>query len=150
MNWKTIVIISSIAVYLYLLITEWVDLAPWNDVSASTPSQKLSGTLVNAVPFALLIAAFLFDLRWLKLVGVGLFVVWLGVHIAWWWVPYFGGTSEAHLETYNRYFGKTYKFLPARGDNPVPNAHYVTMQVLVLFNSILAFIALVSGQSQQQ
>src|SRR5574341_1216636 len=146
MNWKTVVIISSVAVYLYLLVTEWVNLAPWNDVSTSTASQKLSGSLVNVVPIALLIAGFLLDLLWLKLVGIGTLLVLLGVHFAWWWAPYLWGTSQAHLETYTRLFSRTYKFLPARGGNPIPNAHYVTYQVLTLVNLIIAVIALVSGQ----
>lgn len=146
MNWKTIVVSSSIVVYLYLLITEWVNLSPWNDVSVSTASQKLSGTLVNALPFGLIIVAFLFDLRPLKILAIGLFVFWIGVHIAWWWAPYFWGTTETHLETYARLFGRTYKFLPARGSNPIPNAQYVTLQVLTLINLIIAVVALVSGQ----
>ncbi len=150
MNWKAIVIISSIAVFLYLFITEWVNLSPWNDVSASTPYQKLSGTLVNAVPFALLIAAFLFDLLWLKILAIGCFVVWLGVHFAWWWVPYLWGASEAHLETYTRLFSRTYKFLPPRGGNPIPTAQYVTLQLLTLINTIMAIIALVSGSSPRR
>ena len=146
MNWKSIVVGSSLAAYLYLLITEWVNLAPWNDVSASTPSQKLSGTLINAVPFGLLIAAFLLDLLWLKMMSIGLFIVWLGVHFAWWWAPYFWGASRAHLEQYARLFSRTYTFLPARGGNPIPNAHYVILQALTLLNSMIAIAALVSGQ----
>jgi len=142
MNWKTIVVGSSIAVYLYLIITEWVNLSPWNDVSTSTPGQKLSGTLINAVPFGLVIAGFLLDLFWLKLLGIGTLLVLLGVHFAWWWAPYFWGTSQAHLETYTRLFSHTYKFLPARGGNPIPNAHYVTLEVLTLITEIIAVIAL--------
>lgn len=142
MSWKTIVVGSSIAVYLYLIITEWVNLSPWNDVSTSTPGQKLSGTLINAVPFGLVIAGFLLDLFWLKLLGIGTLLVLLGVHFAWWWAPYFWGTSQAHLETYTRLFSHTYKFLPARGGNPIPNAHYVTLEVLTLITGIIAVIAL--------
>lgn len=144
MNWKTVVIISSIAVYLYLLITEWVNLSPWNDVSTSTPDQKLSGTLINAIPFGLVIAGFLLDLFWLKLVGIGTLLALLGVHFAWWWAPYFWGTSQEHVETYTRLFSQTYKFLPARGANPIPDAHYVTYHVLTLINLIIAVIALAS------
>ncbi len=145
-NWKVIVILSSTAVYLYLLITEWVDLSPWNDVSVSTSAQKLSGSLVNAVPFGLLTLAFLFDLRMLKIFAIGLFVVWLGVHFVWWWAPYFWGASTEHMEQYARLFSRNYTFLPARGSNPIPIAQYVTLQVLTLINLIIAIISLVSGQ----
>jgi hypothetical protein len=139
---KSIVVTSSIAVYLYLLITEWVNLAPWNDVSVSTSGQKISGSLINAVPFGLLIAGFLLDLFWLKLLGIGVLLATLGVHFAWWWVPYFWGTSQEHVETYTRLFGQTTKFLPARGGNPIPDAHYVTLHVLTLINLIIASFAL--------
>lgn len=144
MNWKAIVVVSSLIVYSYLLITEWVDLAPWNDVSVSTSAQKLSGTLVNAPPFGLLILAFLLDLRALKILSIALFVVWLGIHFAWWWVPYFWGASQEHMEQYARLFSHAYAFLPARGSNPTPIAQYVTLQVLTLINLVIAMIALVS------
>jgi hypothetical protein len=147
MNWKPIVIIASTGAYLYILITEWVDLFPWNDVSRSTASQKLSGSLVNAVPFALLITAFLFDILWLRLLAVGCLVAWLGVHFAWWWAPYFWGTSETHLEQYARLFARTYRFLPPRGTNPTPTAQYVIMQVLTLINLIVAMVALLSSRA---
>ena len=150
MNWKSIVITTSLGAYLYILITEWVNLFPWNDVSASTASQKLSGSLVNATFFALLIIAFLFDMLWLRLLAVGFLVAWLGIHFAWWWVPYFWGTSEAHLEQYARLFARTYTFLPARGANPIPTAQYVTMQILTLINLIVATVALVSGRIAQK
>ncbi len=146
MNWKVIVVVSSLVVYLYLLITEWVNLAPWNDVSASTSAQKLSGSLVNAVPFGLLILAFLIDLRLLKIFAIGLFVVWLGIHFVWWWAPYFWGASKEHMEQYARLFSRAYTFLPARGSNPIPIAQYVTLQVLTLINVIIAIIALFSEQ----
>jgi hypothetical protein len=140
------VIGSSIAVYLYVVITEWVDLAPWNNVSASSSSQKLSGTLINLAPFGLLVLAFLFDLLWLKIVAIGILLAWLGVHFAWWWAPYlWGGASAEHMEQYGRHFGSTFKFLPPRGGNPIPDAQYVTMHVLTLINVVLAALALVSA-----
>ena len=142
MNWKPIVVLASTVAYLYILITEWVDLFPWNDVSRSTASQKLSGSLINAVPFALLIIAFLFDMLWLRLLAIGLLVAWLGIHFAWWWAAYFWGTSETHLEQYARLFARTYKFLPPRGTNPIPTAQYVIMQVLTLVNLAVATLAL--------
>jgi hypothetical protein len=150
MNWKTVAILFSIAVYLYLLIPEWVDLSPWNDVSTSTPDQKLSGSLVNAVPFALIIAGFLLNLLWLKLLGIGTLLAVLGVHLAYFWKPYFWGASESHLAQYARLFGGTYKFLPPRGSNPIPDAHYVTYHVLMLIDLIVAIVALASGQGQQR
>jgi hypothetical protein len=139
------VVSSSLTVYLYLVITEWVNLSPWNDVSTSTPGQKLSGTLINAAPFALVIAGFLLDLNWLKLLGIGTILALLGVHFAWWWASYLWGTTQAHMETYTRLFNHTTKFLPARGGNPIPDAHYVTYHVLVLIVAIIAVIALASG-----
>ncbi len=145
MIWKGLVIFSSLAAYLYLLITEWVNLFPWNDVSTSTAAQKLSGSLINVLPFALVIAGALLEIDWLKLAGMGLFLLLLGVHFAWFWVPYLWGTSRAHLEQYARLFGRTYKFLPARGANPIPDAHYVTYQLLVLFNLLIGFVALAKG-----
>ena len=146
-SWQTNVVILSAAAYLYVVITEWVDLSPWNGVSLATPGQKMSGILINAVPFALIIAGFLLNLLWLKLLGIGILVAVLGVHFAYFWKPYFWGASEAHLAQYARLFGGTYKFLPARGGNPIPDAHYVTYHVLMLINLIVGIVALPIGQS---
>ena len=146
MNWKPVVTTVALITYLYILITEWVDLFPWNDVARSTASQKLSGSLVNAVPFGLIILAIALDILALRLLVVALLVAWLGIHFAWWWVPYFSGTSADHLEQYARYFARAYKFLPPRGTNPIPTAQYVVMEALTLVNLIVATVALLTGR----
>ena len=97
MRWKPIVIVAAIGTYLYILITEWIDLFPWNDVSKSTAGQKLSGSLINLVPFALLAIGFLLDIIWMRFLSIGLLVAWLAIHFAWWWVPYLSGASDTHL-----------------------------------------------------
>ena len=147
MSWKPIVIVAAIGTYLYILITEWIDLFPWNDVSRSTAGQKLSGSLINLVPFAFLVTAFLLDIIWLRLLSIGLLVAWLAIHLAWWWVPYLSGASDTHLEQYARLFARTYKFLPPRGANPIPTAQYVVMQALSFINLVAAIIAVATGRA---
>ncbi|HSB90517.1 MAG TPA: hypothetical protein VLD63_10885 [Anaerolineales bacterium] len=147
MGWKPLVLVAAIVTYLYILTTEWIDLFPWNDLSRSTVEQKISGSLVNLVPFALVAAAFVLDINWLKVLSAALLVAWLAIHIAWWWVPYFSGASNTHLEQYSRLFARTYKFLPPRGTNPIPTAQYVVMQVLTLITLTTAIVSIIAGRS---
>jgi len=47
-----------------------------------------------------------------------------------WWVPYFFGSPEAHRQAFEK-FKNTHHFLPARGENVVPNTFHVFMHTII-------------------
>ena len=63
------------------------------------------------------------------LAGFAGYAFWLYLQLVSWWQPYlFGGRTIGP----NWYFAKTYKFLPAIGERPTPDACHIVLQVLLV------------------
>ena len=75
-------------------------------------------------------------------IGIGLYMLWLVLQIQSWWIPYIWGASDSYMKFYETWFGRTYKFLPAIGSNPIPDALHVIMQLLILAVIITGSVAL--------
>jgi hypothetical protein len=122
----------AVALAAYLLITDWVNLAPWNNVEDMPVRQKLLISLANYMP--LLFIAFAIAQPSRILVGLALLVglVDLAMHVAYWWLPYLRGATAEHTREHARMFGGTTTFLPAIGAHPIPNAQHVVVGVLML------------------
>jgi len=60
----------------------------------------------------------------------------LGAFLSW-WEPYFFGSPEAHRQAFEK-FKNTHHFLPARGENVVPNTFHVFMHVIMLICFLLS------------
>jgi hypothetical protein len=55
-----------------------------------------------------------------------------------WWLPYFFGASEETKRRYAAMYAGTRQLLPARGDNPRPNALHLAFHALFVLNLGLA------------
>ena len=143
MNASAIAAILAIALAIYLVVTDWVDLAPWNNIEDLPRRQKLLISATNYTPLVFIAFAVLQDSR--LLAGLALFVgvVDLLLHLAYWWLPYFRGASEADRAERARMFGGTTTFLPAIDDHPIPNAQHVVVGVLM--SAMVAASAVVAG-----
>lgn len=64
--------------------------------------------------------------------------VTVGSAIAMWWVPYFFGTKEETKRLYAAMYAGTKQLLPARGENPRPNALHLFFHALFVLNLGLA------------
>src|SRR5690348_3016421 len=98
MDSQTTPIVSAIIVYLYWLVTEWVSLPPWNDVSAATTKEKLTATLVNVLPFGFLAGAVASNILLLEAPAILYGIVWFGLQLAHWWKPYLLGASPEQMQ----------------------------------------------------
>ena len=54
----------------------------------------------------------------------------LWMHIAYWWIQYLRGATDQQKQEHIKLFGGTTTFLPAIGDNPIPNAEHVVVGIL--------------------
>jgi hypothetical protein len=126
-------IAASLAVVLaaYLLVTDWVDLGPWNNIDDLPIRQKALISLANYSP--LLFIAFAVAQPSRLLVGLALIVgiIDLVMHVAYWWLPYLRGTTDAERAERARMFGGTTTFLPSIGNHPIPNAQHVVVGLLM-------------------
>lgn len=58
--------------------------------------------------------------------------------IGMWWVPYFFGAKAETKRLYAAMYAGTRHWIPARGDNPRPNALHLIFHGLFLINLVLA------------
>src|SRR5215212_1300859 len=105
MNWSMIATALAFVLAVYLAVTDWLNLAPWNNVEDLPVRQKFLLSLTNYTP--LLIIAFacsqqsqIFILLALVVGGIDLLM-----HIAYWWIPYFRGASEPQKREHAKLFG---------------------------------------------
>lgn len=125
--------LAAIAVLLaYLLVTNHVPLAPWNAVSGGG---HWLGSLAALAPFGLVALAV--GARQALAIGVGALwaVVWFGMQLVQWWVPYLFGPTPLH-RSFDWYteggYASTLSILPAIGDRPVPDLQHLVLQVLTI------------------
>jgi hypothetical protein len=122
----------AVALAAYLFLTDWINLAPWNNIEDMPVRQKLLISLANYTPLFFIAFAIAQPSR--ILVGLALLVglIDLAMHIAYWWLPYLRGATAEHNREHARMFGGTTTFLPAIGNNPIPNAQHVVVGALML------------------
>jgi hypothetical protein len=65
--------------------------------------------------------------------------------IKWWWIPYFFGASEAHMQQYRKLFSRTFKFLPPIDDHLIPDAQHCVLHGLTVIALILTGRAVFSA-----
>jgi hypothetical protein len=148
MNPVTIAAGLAITLAVYLLVTDWLNLAPWNNVEDLPVRQKLLISVANYAPLLFIAFAIAQQNRILVVLAVVVGGVDLLMHVAYWWLPYLRGASEAQKAEHTRLFGGTTTFLPAIGENPIPNAQHVVVGVLMLAmvaTSVAAAIAVFGG-----
>jgi len=131
MDWSMIAALSALVLAFYLAVTDWVNLAPWNNVEDLPVRQKLLISLANYTP--LLFIAFACAQQNVILVTIAMIIgtVDLLMHIAYWWIPYFRGASDKQRQEHDRLFAGTTTFLPPIGNHPIPNAQHVVVGILM-------------------
>ena len=138
MDASTMAAAFAVALAAYLLITDWVDLAPWNKVDDLPVRQKLLISVANYTPL-LFIGVAVLQGGLLVVLALLVGVVDLAMHVAYWWLPYLRGASAEQLSERQQLFGGTTTFLPAIGNHPIPNALHVV--VVILMTVMVAFSA---------
>lgn len=134
-------LILQIILFLFMILHDWVDLPPFTDLKALKKAHsfkfRLFGSALNGlmVLAPLIITIFYrhsYFPMWTRLVFVGIYgLITFGTLTAW-WIPYFGGGylvqgNQAGFEEYRN----THTFLPARGNNVVPNTLHVILHIQV-------------------
>jgi hypothetical protein len=136
----TLAIATPFILLLYLAVTDWVNLRPWNDREALPIRQKLLISAANYTPLVFIGFAFTTDSLFLALVATVFALIDFAMHIAYWWVPYFFGASEQQQAEYDQLFGHTLRVLPRIGNHPVPNAEHTVVGILMVIMSVSAIV----------
>ncbi|QKW21212.1 hypothetical protein HUT16_21030 [Kitasatospora sp. NA04385] len=116
----------------WLVLTEWVPMFPLNDLKPGNLRLRLLAAAVN-YPFPLAISAGIaLNSHWSLVTALVLCGVVLTGHLLSWWIPYFGYSTAAQRELYQRDYARTLKVLPTEGHGVVPDVQHVVVGVLTL------------------
>ncbi len=138
MDWTTTAAIAPLALIFYLFIADWVNLSPWNNISAMPLPDKLVHSLANYMPLLFVSLAFLKHERGLMLTALLIVLLYVIFYITSHWIPYFFGTSEQRRREHQRLFGKTVTILPPIKNHPIPNVDHMIAGIYVLILLISA------------
>lgn len=119
-----------------MLFHDWIPIPPFNDVSTlktvDTSSSRLFGSIINGgtvlVPLLITLVYYhksSFPLFAAIVVFMFYLILTIGTILSW-WVPYFFGSSDQHKQEFTK-FKNTHHFLPARGDNVIPNTLHIVL-----------------------
>ncbi|GAC1369416.1 MAG: hypothetical protein NVS2B12_27880 [Ktedonobacteraceae bacterium] len=125
MDWTATATIAPLTLIFYLFIVDWINLFPWNNVSALPLQEKLLNSLVNYMPLLFVSVAFLKRDHGLMLGALIIVLLYVILHVVSRWLPYFFGASEAQRREHQRLFGKTITILPPIKNNPIPNVEHM-------------------------
>ncbi len=132
MDWTATATIAPLTLVFYFFIVDWINLFPWNNVSAMPLQDKLLNSLANDMPLLFVSVAFLKHNHGLMLGALVIVLLYVVLHIISRWVPYFFGASEAQCQEHQRMFGKTITILPPIRNNPVPNVGHMIAGIYML------------------
>ena len=128
MTWWTLSLLSQGALAIYTQVVEWVDLFPWNDLSHGN-GQETADVALGITQAGLIYGTWRRSRRVLA-TAPALYGLWLAAQVATWWQGYLVAPNpDAVPRVYQRYFSRTYRFLPPRGNRIVPDANHVVLQI---------------------
>ena len=135
----------------YYEIYRWMPLGPWNgSFHWPVENDQFYPDIVIGALLLWTLAAF-----WRKRVigmwvGLSLLMLWIGVHLFDWWIPYLRGTGPER-ESFYRFYGSRTQILPTIGSHHPPDGGHAILDCLVLLAFILSTsAALVNTQKQKR
>lgn len=144
----------QVGLAVYMQLVSWIPLGRWNyqPCCPTGLEQMRRGTLSAGDALGLAAFALIPLLSWwgyrtgrrfaLKL-ALGSCVVWLGLQLGTWWLPYLFGATDHWSRVYQRAFAHSTPILPSWGNHLPPDAMHLVLQVLLMGVVISGFSALV-------
>ncbi|MBX9831391.1 hypothetical protein K2X40_05510 [Candidatus Babeliales bacterium] len=138
LNAVSFFIILQIILLGFMALHDWVHVPPLTNIPDLKKSHSFKDRLLTALVNAgfVLIPLILtvqyrshFPRQVLLIITIFYSILTLGTLCAW-WVPYIFGSSQKHKQAFIEY-RNTHHFLPARGDNVVPNTLHVILHLQV-------------------
>jgi hypothetical protein len=139
-----VAVVSALALLGYLAVIDWIDLFPWNDISAVSTRVRLRTSLTNYAPLVVVAIAFLIGGDVLQLIGLGIAAVDVCLNAAFWWAPYLLGATGLQGDEYEKSFSRTRKSLPPISNHPIPDDEHVVVSVL-MWTMLASAIVVVAG-----
>jgi hypothetical protein len=130
----------------FLLLHDWVPLGRLNNTRAQRTTdpvrKRVLTTVLSALPYLLLFAFSVRDVRAHRLSHSLVFWLWVGYgtlfagELKAWWIPYFLRDEPERAARYRRLFGETHAFLQER-NGIQPNTLHVVLHAATLCMLVL-------------
>jgi hypothetical protein len=137
-------IASQVLLLAYHQVTTQVDFFPFNGARFYKRWEKVLECGVNGMLMSLAPVGFAFGIHGLRWFGVVYYFVLFAEELRVWWVPYFFRPTRSWQAAYDRLHSQTFKVLPARGNNPVPNLEHTILHALTLVTALATLFAFCS------
>ncbi|HEV2601978.1 MAG TPA: hypothetical protein VGT41_06845 [Candidatus Babeliales bacterium] len=143
-------LIAQITLMIFMLLHDWLDIPPFTNIKALREKHSLNELILSTLVNAGTIAWCLIILRtyypgpypcWVKINWIIIYTLLTVGTICAWWLPYIFGSSPARKEGLSEY-KHTHTFLPARGDNTVPNTLHILIHIQVWFCCVVSWYLL--------
>jgi len=145
-------IILQFILLAFMLFHDWISVPPFNDVEALKKSdsdfKRLLGSVINGaaviIPLILTLTYYhhpIFPHHVMWTIFYFYLFLTIGTILSW-WTPYLFKSSEKHKQQFAK-FKNTHHFLPARGNNVIPNTLHVILHVQVWMCFIISTYFLV-------
>jgi hypothetical protein len=144
MDFFKMAIAFQILLFIYFEGTTLVNLYPWNDLSKYSNQEKIIEASVNGIIIILCLGLFISEIKWLMIISVIFWFVFLFMQILTWWMPYLTGKhlKQFPKTLYETHFKNTFKLLPPIKDHIIPDAQHNVLQILSLITFIVSTFAL--------
>jgi hypothetical protein len=140
LNLHTLTYLMPLFFLLYQIIIDFVPLFPFNDVQSRDKRLRLYEVLGNYPPLLVIALCFYLDNNISIWIGFAFTSIIMVMHLFAWWIPYFFGFPKNVRSDYNKYFSRTYKFLPPIKDHIIPDAEHVGVGILLATTLIIQSI----------
>ncbi|NOV03639.1 hypothetical protein [Paenibacillus planticolens] len=143
MNLHLLSFILPLLFLLYQVIIDFMNLFPFNDVQARDKKLRKFEVFGNYPPL-IIIAIFFYNEGVWAWIGYSMTMIIMVMHLFSWWIPYFTGYPTSVRKDYEKYFKRTYKFLPPIKDHIVPDAEHVGVGIILVTTVVIQSLYLFS------
>ena len=136
----------------FLLLHDWIPVGPLNNPAAvraeHSTGKILLGSLISTLPYVIALACSVHFLHhaWPHWLSIFLWIAYLFLfmgELEAWWAPWFGrAIKPERLASYERMFGDTHAFLPARNGVRINTLHVILHAATVATLIVLFMITI--------
>lgn len=128
----------------YQMSIDFINLFPFNDIHSRDKRLRKYEVLGNYPPLIIIAACFFVNNGIAHWVGFVMTSIIMVMHLFAWWIPYLTGYPNQVRADYEKYFSRTFKFLPAIKNHIIPDAEHVGVGILLVTTLVIQSIYLLS------
>lgn len=136
----------QVLLFIYFEVTILVNLFPWNDLSKYSHKERLLEATTNGIIIIIGIILFVTKVKWLMVISVVFWFVFLLMQLLTWWMPYLTGKhlKQFPRSLYDTHFQETLKILPPIKNHCIPDVQHNVLQLLSLATFVTSSMTVIT------